>query len=581
MPQPFLIAPWIEELSIRNWFDDPELVELLRKNGLTPASVLQNFLGTLESGSCRNGIEVGYTLSIALYDLFGWSASRSDWSFDPGKLNFFLDFIRDVGRPVVINLRANHFVGQSDLARELAQDESALARTNDGSVIRETYYNNTTFAPVFSLDESIRLNRFRLGGFRRASELLAAFDKAHPRLVRAVTLAGELHHCVTNLADPTSSGRFAGVQMTDYSEASVRDFREWLRGKYTDIEQLNGLFGTPFTDWREVVPPAADLRTRSDAPGWMHMDSYCNGLLPIFGWAELQAGDKIDIFLDGRHAGRADDCLSRMDVYDHLPHLARSDVGWRHEMDYRPLPPGPHVLHLVVQRVDGSRFLVARRNISICSGSFADSGNPSVGAHPELDHLPLASGNGIASCVDHPPDCLSLLFNPFAAEWQIFRELQVTSLLGCFARIAVESGLDRSRIFSHQISVQLEGSWNYVAFAVDARAAAGSMFLPGLNLYGGTVTCPRLAELTGGRPYGVPEFHPRMGKLESREVFRSALDFHWKNGAVFVSPYFMGIRHPQIPAARNAVRDMFVHPLNPALGSHFFYAALVDFLRRE
>jgi hypothetical protein len=62
------------------------------------------------------------------------------------------------------------------LAREFAADESSLARTNDGSVIREVYFNNATIAPVFSLEERIRLNRLRFGGFRQAVMMFAGFD---------------------------------------------------------------------------------------------------------------------------------------------------------------------------------------------------------------------------------------------------------------------------------------------------------------------------------------------------------------------------------------------------------------------
>jgi hypothetical protein len=572
--QTFLVAPWIEERSIRDWFETPELVELLRRYGLTPASVLQTFLGAMEAGGVREGVDLGYTLSVALYDLFSRSTG-SDWEYDEAKLDFFLDFIRDVGRPVVLNLRANHFVGESDLAQELAHDYTGLARTNDRLPVREAYFNNTTFAPVFSLDENIRLNRFRFGGFRRAAEQLAKFDRSHRGLLRAVTLAGELHHYFSNLADSTSAGQFGGIQTTDYSESSVRDFREWLRQRYVDLGRMNGDLGTSFAGWDAVVPPAVDLRTQPDAPSWMHMDSYCNGRLPIFGWAELQEGDRIEVYVDGKLAGHAAGRFSRMDVYDSLADMARSDVGWRLELDYRQLSPGPHIVHVVVQWTDGPRFLVNSREIWICSRSFTERGNVDA-AYPELDCLPRAS----AAYMDHPPNGLALLFNPFGAEWQTFRELQVSNLLGNFARIAAESGLDPDRIFSHQITPQLEGSWNQVAFAVDAGEFADPRYLPGVNLYGGTVTYPRLAELTKGRPYGVPEFHPRMGKPGSKSVFRSALDFHLKNGAVFVCPYFMSMRHPQLSAVRNDVLDMLIHPLNPALGSHFFYSAVADFLRR-
>ena len=77
--------------------------------------------------------------------------------------------------------------------------------------------------------------------------------------------------------------------MTDYSPASVRDFREWLKPRYSGLGQLNDRLGTPFQTWEEVEPPRSDLRAEDAAPRWMHMDSYANGVLPIFGWAGFTA----------------------------------------------------------------------------------------------------------------------------------------------------------------------------------------------------------------------------------------------------------------------------------------------------
>lgn len=572
MSTKFLVAPWIEEKGIRSWYDDPELAEMLRKSGLKPAAMLQGILSALECGGPADGIELGYTLSINVYDLF---SNHGAWAFDAGKLQFFIDFIRDVGRPVVVNLRANHFVGESELARELAADESSLARTNDGSVIREIYFNNATFAPVFSFDERLPLNRFRFGGFREATAMLARFDREYPGILRVVTLAGELHHYVSNLADPNSAGRFSSVQVTDYCETSIRDFATWLRGRHESIGVVNERFGTPFTSWADVVPPRIDATQQPDTPLWMHMDSYCAGSVPIFGWAELGRADHIEIFLDGECLGEARYHLSRVDVYDAVPHLVDSDVGFRYDLEYHRLTRGAHEVHAVVRRSDGCCFLLAHRTLWV--GAVDPGGT--CGVYPDLDGLPPVSAAGLAACVDHPPDGLSLLNNPFAAEWQRFREVQVSNLLAAFTRIALESGLHPDKIYSHQIASHLEGSWNYAAFAVNANDLAEATCLPGLNLYGGAVTSPHLRTLAGGRRYGVPEFHPRMGKPQSRTIFRRALEYHRNNGAAFVCPYFMGIGRKELGAPRDMIRDMRIDPLNPVLGSSFFYAALQQFLR--
>jgi hypothetical protein len=572
MSSTFLIAPLIEERGIRSWYDDPDLAEMLCKSGLQPAAMLEGVLSTLDGGKPAEGIELGYTLSINVYDLF---SKKDGWLFDPGKLQFFIDFIRDVGRPTVVNLRANHFIGESELAQELAAEESSLARTNDGSVIREIYFNNASIAPVFSLDERIPLNRFRFGGFREAAAMFARFDQECPDILRAVTVAGELHHYVTNLADPNSAGRFTDVQITDYSDASIRDFSAWLRERYT-IEEVNNRFGTPFNSWADVVPPRIDVSRHPDMPLWMHMDSYAAGSVPIFGWADLGKGDRIDVFLDGERVGETRYHLSRVDVYDVLPQLANSDVGFRYELEHKGLCRGAHAIHVIVQRKNGCRLLLSRRILQVGVAEPDSRG----GSYPHLDTLPEASRAGLSGYVDHPADRQIVLHNPFAAEWQRFREFQVSCLLATFARIALESGLDPNKVYSHQIASHLEGSWNYTAFAVNASDLTAAACLPGLNLYGGAVTSPHLLPLVGSRRYGVPELHPRMGKPQSRTIFRRALEYHRRNGAAFVCPYFMGIGRKELGAPRNPIRDMRIDPLNPVLGSSFFYAALREFLRQ-
>ena len=85
-----------------------------------------------------------------------------------------------------------------------------------------------------------------------------------------------------------------------------------------------------------------------------------------------------------------------------------------------------------------------------------------------------------------------------------------------------------------------------------------------------------------GTRYAVPELHPRMGKSVSREVFLKCLQHHRDLGADFVSPYFMALREPagQRTTAdpQNLQDSLLIHPLNIAVGSFFFYKALVKFL---
>jgi hypothetical protein len=125
-----------------------------------------------------------------------------------------------------------------------------------------------------------------------------------------------------------------------------------------------------------------------------------------------------------------------------------------------------------------------------------------------------------------------------------------------------------------------EGTWNQVAFAVRPSAVESDLFAAGVNLYGGATVYRGLTEFAKDRKYAVPEFHPRMGRLASKEVFRRALEYHRELGAVFLCPYFMILREPSGVTA-NAVADLVIHPLNPSFGSLFFYSALIEFLNQR
>ena len=553
------------------------MTALLERNQLTPALLLRNFLDSLQPRDTDNGIRLGYMIGINVYDLFRPGTS-GDWVFDDERVRFFAGLFREVGRPVVVNLRVNHFFGAGLLAAELMSDESSFARTSDGCKIQEIYYRNPFFAPTFALDEGIRLNQFRFGGLRLLAAALAEFERQSPDIIQAYTVGGEIHQFLPELADSAAAGRFQDVQMTDYSESSIREFRCWLRDRYANVAEVNERFGTPFSDWSEVEPPRRDLRPDFVSPTWQHMDSYADGYLPVFGWAELAEQQSIRIYVDGAEAGEAEYGLGRLDVYEALEGLTESDIGFRFELDYRRLRPGAHVIHAVIRRPGETAQLIGRRSIVVGVGTSASGAvNPVTG----LDDLPDAHGSaGAHACLDHPPEGLTLLFNPWAAEWHEFRQYQVQALLRKLAEIAIESGLPRDKLYSHQMMPQLEGTWNRVAFAVQGEPAQADCYAAGIDLYGGATVYRGLERYPFGRKYAVPEFHPRMGRLASKDIFRRGLEYHRRLGARFLCPYFMALREPH-GAAANPVDALLIHPLNPAYGSMFFYAALVEFLNQR
>src|SRR5689334_5344060 len=105
----FLVAPWIEVPSMRDWVQQIPVIALLEKYHLTLDQLLGNFLETLQPKACGD-VRLGYTVAINVYDLFSQDA-EGHWHFDTTRMDFFTELFGKVQRPVVVNLRANHFMG--------------------------------------------------------------------------------------------------------------------------------------------------------------------------------------------------------------------------------------------------------------------------------------------------------------------------------------------------------------------------------------------------------------------------------------------------------------------------------------
>ena len=235
------------------------------------------------------------------------------------------------------------------------------------------------------------------------------------------------------------------------------------------------------------------------------------------------------------------------------------------------------MVHVVFEGDKGERLLVASRPIFVRGSATPHDTEESAYLH--LEQLPPCDGH--FACLDHPVTDTELRFNPFAAEWQEFRKHQVQALLSKFADLALKAGIPPGKIYSHQTVPNFEGTWNRVAFAVP-EPQAGNAFLPGVDLYGGAVVYRGLRDYLGQSGYAVPEFHPRMGKVSSHEIFLRALEYHRDLGADFICPYFMALREPfgqYLASDLDSKQDaMMIHPMNVGLGSMFFYTAIVKFL---
>ncbi|EFM09138.1 hypothetical protein PaecuDRAFT_4141 [Paenibacillus curdlanolyticus YK9] len=86
--------------------------------------------------------------------------------------------------------------------------------------------------------------------------------------------------------------------------------------------------------------------------------------LDISGWAVHTEGvEAVDVYVDGRLAGRAEYGAVRKDVAEALPAYSNSvNSGFRYMLDLTGVPQGPHNLSIKGVSKQGTSFLVARKS---------------------------------------------------------------------------------------------------------------------------------------------------------------------------------------------------------------------------
>ena len=60
----------------------------------------------------------------------------------------------------------------------------------------------------------------------------------------------------------------------DYSDASLQDYRNYLRSVYDNIASLNARYDTDYEDWTQVRPPAGYVQTPADHIGYQDWQTY-------------------------------------------------------------------------------------------------------------------------------------------------------------------------------------------------------------------------------------------------------------------------------------------------------------------
>lgn len=578
------IVPTIEGLPLCDAAaKDPAITDLavayakckqLKNDG---AAAVTRLLNTLEPGGPQGNVQIGYTATLQLLDLY--KKTSKGWEIDDERLNSFFGTVEKIKRPVVLYLSSSHFDSQGPITAELRKDPRNVMQLKDGKPLELGYFGYSIVPYTLLPDPSIPVNRYRFEALTHVAKRIKALPEAVQKRVVAITLAGELHHMFPDFEN--GMGAYADIKVTDYSSGSVAGFRNWLAQKYGTIEKLNNQTGFTYAAFSAVSPPSKDIRKDQLTTFGEHFDAFADGTLPFSGWLwdPLKKITRLDFYIDGKRIAEVPHGLNRLDVYRAEASITNANTGFRYDLDYSQLSTGKHRAQIIAESPSG-RYQLAERDFVVVprnQASVPDKNPPSVLRLKNVDQL-----EGVRSWLDIPKSLQDVYYNPLARDWNAYREVQVREFLKAFHDVALAAGLPPNKLYSHQIVPQVNSTWNPQLFAANLSMAADVPWKQGLNMYGGAADSAWVRKFLADRKitdYGVPEFNPQQWKTKG--VHLAALQSHLNGGARFVSPYYFSIIPEKFKgAAEHGVNRMEIGPSNPKDGSDAFYQAIIEFARQ-
>lgn len=584
--RPFIIAPTLEgmylcpaaEADTQNVHTVEQAQTACRKKKQVGSAAVIQLLNTLEPGGPKGKVQVGYTSTLQLLSIFQKTAAG--WQINPERVDAFLQLIREVDRPVVLYLAADHFDSIAPLAEELGKDPRNLMQLSDGKPLQLGYFGYEIRPWTLLTDASIPVNKYRFEALDYVSKRILELPANQQSRIVAITLLGEVHQMFPDFEN--GMGAFDKIRTTDYSPASVAGFQRWLATQYGTIAEFRRRTGLSYASFQDISAPSKDIRTEPLKNFGEHYDAYAGGTLPLAGWLwdPQNAIKRLDLYVDGIHTDTVGREFNRLDVYRAVEEVTSPNTGYRIDYDFRALHPGKHKAQIVAISSKGksligeTNFVVVPRDQSKISSADPKSltGLPQVmSAHP-----------GVRTYQDLPKASPDVYYNPLARDWNAYRETEVYGILNAFYERALTAGLPKDKLYSHQIVPNVNSSWNADLFAAGRTLAGNAPWKQGLNMYGGASDSPWMHYFLAQRKitdYGVPEFNPQQWK--GNGVHLAAMQSHMNAGARFISPYYFHVAPQRFKAdAEHGVNRMELSPTNTKDGSDKFYRAIIEFAKR-
>lgn len=583
-PQPLLLAPFLSgqyfcDEAVTNPFvlneeDAALLCASKGKNGAVRITAALDAIGPKTSPSGK--YQLGYTLTMPMFRYF--KKVNDNWEVDTETLKANLTTITDVDRPVVVYLSANHFTDAGlTLSAELAKDPRNLMWTRSGPLIPDDYFNHPVIAWTLS-DQTAPVNVMRRQVFNAVLDAICSLPEASRNKIAAVSVLGEVHDLFPNV---TAGPGFTipAYDTTDYSPSATQGFRTWLAQKYGSVFMLNNALAATFTSFDDINPPSKDIRTEQLSTYFDHIDPYAAGEVPIYGWLnDTQGRDlTVTVYLDGKQVGVAQTGLSRTDVTDALPTINEPNIGFRLNLDYRNIAYGIHTLEVLVSANGAAPLRLTKRNLVLVN---RNQDTPPQIPYVDINAQGINTDASLSGNLDGPMPWASVFYNPMAQLWLEYRNQVVRNYIEQFAAIAGKSCIPKEKIFSHQITPWLTGSWNGDLLAADASKRISTQYNQGTTLYGGAVFGNAFLVMKnelGWNRYSVNEMHPIV-KLAASQ-YLALFDMHRMAGAVFVAPYYLSIVPDRLPSGGDLDRFRIAKD-NPRFGSDAYWQSMKDVMKQ-
>jgi len=320
-------------------------------------------------------------------------------------------------------------------------------------------------------------------------------------------------------------------------------------------------------------------------PRLEHYDGFAGGIVPVSGWLwdPQQRVQWLELLVDGSRHARIERGFNRLDVYRAVEGVQDPNVGYRHDLDISSWKRGSYVLQVVAQSASGRHQLAqVQLNVGGAAPSRISAAMArALGWMRALWHRSLPGLAGVSGALDLPASGQQVLFNPLAREWNEFRSQQVLAFMHQLFRVARDAGLPADKLYSHQILSRVNSTWNADLFAIDGSIGSGLPWKQGFNTYGGAAAGPwtqRLLQQGRISDYGLPEFHLQQWKKP--QAHREALQLHLRQGARFVSPYFVSVISNRDAKMEAAIKQLEIRPNNAKEGSDKMHAAILELARQ-